>query len=126
MEKPFDLEFRNDHIRVLLGPDYELTPEQQDEFWAAVEAACAEHGTHRVLLEGFAPKTKLEVPDVVQSGMRTAAAVPKLWLALCFDFFEPTELSELYKTVAASRGVHVKFFDDRERALNWLRSNSPA
>ena len=53
MEKPFDLEFRNDHIRVLLGPDYELTPEQQDEFWAAVEAACAEHGTHRVLLEGF-------------------------------------------------------------------------
>ena len=125
MDKTFEVEFRDDHLHVLLGPDYEITPEQEDEFWAAIEQACTAHNTHRVLLEGYEPKTRLQPAGVVDSGVR-AAAVPRLWFALCLQDFEETELSELYKTVAASRGVHVKFFANSERALNWLRTNSPA
>lgn len=124
MEKNFELEFRGDHIYVSLGPDYEVTQQQEEEFWAAIENACAERNSHRVLVEGYVPKTKLHTAEVVKSGMR-AAAVPRLWFALCLKDFEPTELSDLFKTVAASRGVHVKFFSDHERALNWLRNNSP-
>ena len=126
MDTTFEVEFRGDHLHVLLGPDYDVTPEQEDEFWAAVERACKEHKTHRVLVEGHVPKTELHTAQVVNSGVRAAEAVPRLWFALCLKDFEPTELSELYKTVAASRGVHVKFFSNHERALNWLRTNSPA
>lgn len=126
MDKNFDIEFREDHLWVLLGPDYDVTPEQEDEFWAAVERACRENGTHRVLVEGYVPKTDFQTSTVVNLGVRAAAAVPRLWFALCLDNFEPNELSELFKTVAASRGVHVKFFSESERALNWLRTNSPA
>jgi len=39
MNKTFELEFREDHIYVLLGPDYEVTQQQEDEFWAAIEEA---------------------------------------------------------------------------------------
>lgn len=126
MEKTLDAQFRGDHLRVVLGPDYDVNPEQEAEFWALIERECAAHNTHRVLIEGYVPKTKLDTADVVSSGMRAAEAVPRLWLAFCLEDFEPTELSELFKTIAASRGVHVKFFSDNERALNWLRSNSPA
>lgn len=126
MKTNFEIEFRGDHLHILLGPDYDVTPEQEDAFWSAVEQACAKHGTHRVLLEGTAPKTKLQPAGVASSGIRAAAAVPRLWFALCLKDFEETELSELYKTVAASRGVHVKFFSDPDRALNWLRTNSAA
>ncbi len=125
MENNFELEFRDDHLHVLLGPDYEVTPEQEDEFWAAIEQGCTEYKTHRVLLEGTTPKTRMQPAGVVNSGVR-AAVVPRLWFALCLRDFEETELSELYQTVAASRGVHVKFFTDAKRALNWLRTNSPA
>ncbi|MDQ3219723.1 MAG: hypothetical protein M3449_04625 [Acidobacteriota bacterium] len=124
MNKTFEVEFREDHVYVLLGPDYEVTPQQEDEFWAAIEEACKKFNSSRVLVEGYVPKRQLEPVDVVQSGVR-AAVVPKLWFALCLKDFEPTELSELFKTVAASRGVHVKFFSGSEKALNWLRSNSP-
>ncbi len=124
MNKTFELEFREDHIYVLLGPDYEVTQQQEDEFWAAIEESCKKFKSSRVLVEGYVPKRQLEPVEVVKSGVR-AAVVPRLWFALCLKDYKPTELSELFKTVAASRGVHVKFFSDHERALNWLRTNSP-
>jgi len=124
MNKTFKLEFREDHVYVLLGQNYEVTPQQEDEFWAAIEDACKSYKTSRVLVEGYVPKRELKPAEVVSSGVR-AAVVPRLWFALCLKDYEPTELSELFKTVAASRGVHVKFFSGSEKALNWLRSNSP-
>ena len=126
MTKPFEIEFRGDHIYASLGPDYKVTPESTNEFWAAIEQACKLHNSRRVLLEGHIPnRDELNTSEVVNSGMQ-AAAVPRLWFAICLKDFEPDELSELFKTIAASRGVHVKFFSESERALNWLRTNSPA
>lgn len=119
----FKLVFRGDHIHVTLGPDYEISPAQESRFWAAVEDACKQYDCSRVLVEGYAPKRAPEPREIVESGMRAAAAAPRLWFALCLEGYEMTELGELFKTVARSHGVHVKFFPDHEHALAWLRSN---
>jgi hypothetical protein len=76
------------------------------------------------LVEGKAPAGDHKAPEVIEAGARTAT-VPNLWLAFHLENYEPTELSELYEAVAASKGVRVKFFDDGAEALKWLRANGP-
>lgn len=125
MEEVFNIQHRGDHINVHIGKAAEGDDEHwQAEYWSQLQAACKEHDTRRVLVEGYSPKGELTSSDVVEAGKRTAK-VPHLWLAFCLENWEPTEQSELYETVAASQGVRVKFFTDREHALNWLRTNAP-
>ena len=124
MPKSFEIDYQGDYISVRLGPDYEVSPEQENEFWGSVEAACKEHDCRSVIVEGYIPKRQPDPIEIVQSGLRAAEVVPKLWFALCLDNYEPSELSELFKVVARSRGVHVKFFTNREHALLWLRSGA--
>jgi|ERR1035437_7574355 hypothetical protein len=121
----FSVQFRDDHIHVELGPDFKIEPDQQDEFWNKLKTVCEEHDSRRVLVEGFVPSGERQTGEVVEAGLRTAT-VPHLWLAFHLVNFAPTERSELFERIAASRGVRVKFFDNSEQALAWLRSNSPA
>lgn len=123
MADKYNIEHRGDYISVKLGPDYEASPEQRDEFWGMLKEACSQFDCHSVLVEGVAPNPTRDPIGVVQSGEK-ASTVPKLWLAFCFDNYELTELGELFKAVARSRGAHVKFFNDREHALLWLRSGA--
>jgi hypothetical protein len=75
--------------------------------------------------EGFIPVGEHETAEVIDAGRRTAT-VPRLWLAFHFEDFVPDERSELYEKIAASQGVRVKHFAEKESALKWLRSNSPS
>ncbi len=120
----FDLQFREDHVHIELGKDFKGDPNRRDEFWSMIAEACRRHGTQRVLVEGSLPQGEHDTADVIDAGQK-AAVVPKLWLAFALRDFEPTEQSELYEVIAASRGVRVKFFSTRERALAWLRNNAP-
>jgi len=125
MEEIFNIEPRGDHINVHIGIAAEGDDEHwQAEYWRQLQVACKEHDTCRVLVEGHSPKVELTSEEVVEAGQRTAT-VPHLWMAFCLEGWEPTAQSELYEAVAASRGVRVKFFNDREHALNWLRTNAP-
>ena len=125
MEEVFNIQHRGDHINVRIGKAVEGDVEHwQAEYWSQLQAACIEHDTRRVLVEGYSPKGERASTEVVEAGKRTAK-VPHLWLAFCLENWEPTEQSELYEKVAASQGVRVKFFTDREHALNWLRTNAP-
>lgn len=125
MDDEFKVEFRGDHVHVELKPDFTVQPERRDEFWKILRAACEKHTSRRVLIEGFVPKGERDAADVIEAGESTAA-IPHLWLAFHLEDFEPTPKSELFETVAASRGVRVKFFSDAGPALKWLRSNAPA
>ncbi|MGB7069987.1 MAG: hypothetical protein WBD22_10885 [Pyrinomonadaceae bacterium] len=118
----FDVEYRGDHIRVLLSPEYDATEENSVKFWAAVKEACAKYDSRRVLLEGKVPVSDVGTLEVVSSGVRASTAAPQLWFALFLEGYEVEELGELFKAVARSRGVHVRFFSDRDLALKWLRS----
>ncbi len=124
MGSDFILEFREDHIYVELGPDYEITPDTQDEFWRQLREACESHDSRRVIVEGFVPKGERNAVEVAEAGKRTGA-IPNLWLAFRLKNFTPNEKSELFEAVAASKGVRVKFFSDSETALTWLRRNAP-
>jgi len=118
------VEFRDDHVHVRLGKDMMVSSEQRNLLWERIARVCEEHGSRRVLVEGRAPKGVFQTSEVIDAGLKTAT-VPKLWMALCFEDFKPDELSELYETVAASRGVRVKHFSNTQAALRWLRNNSP-
>lgn len=124
MEEVFSIEFRGDHIHVRIGKDAPVDDDLQAEYWNGLRAACKEFDTSRVLVEGYSPKGERETSEVIEAGQRTAT-IPHLWIAYCLKDWEPTEQSELYETIAASRGVRVKFFTDRDEALQWLRVNAP-
>ncbi len=125
LDETFTVEFRDDHVHVKLGRNYTLAPETQNEFWLQVRAACDEHGSRRVLVEGYVPGGDRGTAEVVDAGQRTAI-IPNLWLAFHLKDFVPNDRSELFQAIAAASGVRVKFFSDHERALMWLRSNAPS
>ena len=118
------IEFRGDHVHVQISRGMTVGSEQRNALWAKIARICEVHNTHRVLVEGPVPDGVFQTSEVIDAGLK-AAAVPRLWMAMCFDNFQPDELTELYETVAASRGVRVKHFSNTERALLWLRSNTP-
>ncbi len=124
-DENFHVQFRDDHVHVELGPEYKIGPAQENEFWEKVKAACDEHSSKRLLVEGYVPSGERDTMQVVESGQRTAV-IPHLWLAFHLKNFVPSERSELFIVIAATRGVRVKFFADAEHALTWLRHNAPA
>lgn len=119
------VEFRDDHVHVQLGSGLEVNSETRNELWGVIGRLCAENRTSRVLVEGTLPKGIFQTSEVIDAGMKTAT-VPRLWMAFHIPGFVPGELTELYETVAASRGVRVKFFTNAEGALQWLRTNTAA
>ena len=124
MKKKFEIEFFGDHLHVTFNEQHAIEPERRRVFWSQLRSACDEHDTRRVLVEGELPVEEYETSDVIDAGKSTSA-VPDLWMAFHFPDFQPTDQTELYEVIARSNGVRVKFFDDRERALAWLRANSP-
>ncbi len=124
LDQGFSVQFRDDHVHIELGKDFKGESSRREAFWNVIAGACERHNSRRVLVEGFVPSGERETADVIDAGQK-AATVPKLWLAFCLLDFQPTEQSDLYEAIAASRGVRVKFFSETERALNWLRHNTP-
>ncbi|MBV9241047.1 MAG: hypothetical protein JO314_03475 [Acidobacteria bacterium] len=125
MDHGYSIEFRDDHVHIQLSPGYEFQPDDSTSIWAEIKRLCDEHETCRVLVEGHLPEGERSTPEIIAAGQRTAT-VPHLWLAFHADNHVPSERSELFEAIAGSKGVRVKHFADRERALMWLRHNSPS
>jgi hypothetical protein len=125
MTKPYEIEFRSDHVHVQLSPDYQFDPNGSHEVWTQIKRLCDEHQTSRVLVEGHLPKGERTTPEIIEAGQRVAT-VPHLWLAFHVEDHVPNDRSELFEAIAGAKGVRVKYFDDREHALAWLRHNSPS
>lgn len=123
MSNNYSIDFREDHIHVVLSPDYEVNAENRRAFWKELHKACDKHDTRRVLVEGPIPTEERETDEVIDAGT-SAAAVPHLWLAFSVPDWEPTEQTALFTTMAKVSGVRVRFFDQNDKALRWLRVNS--
>ena len=124
MSKGYSIEFREDHIRVVLSPEYEVNAENRRAFWKELRNACGKFDTLRVLVEGEIPREEREHEEVIDAATSTGA-VPNLWMAFSVPDWEPTGQTALFKTMAKISGVRVKFFSETEPALNWLRMNCP-
>ena len=123
MGMEFAVTFRGDHVHVQLSGQSDVGRDVSQDYWETLRKLCDEYDCRRILVEGFAPDVDLGPAEIVEAGERTAT-VPNLWLAFHLENHVPNQESELYETVAASKGVRVKFFDNAEAALNWLRANS--
>ena len=125
MGMEFEVTFRDDHVHVQLNAASRIEdPDLPKDYWGMLRKLCDEYDCRKILVEGVAPSGEMDPAEVIEAGKR-AATVPNLWLAFNLKNHTPNEQSELYEAVAASKGVRVKFFSDRESALNWLRQNSP-
>ena len=120
MDTNLAIEFKGDHIHIRHGEGFEITPEGMDRFWEMLAKTCEKHDCSRVFAEGPVPERRMDTVAAFRSGVQAAEAAPSLWLAICFENYEPDELSDLFKHAARNRGVHVKFFSDREQAHRWL------
>lgn len=125
LDQGFGVQFRDDHVHVELSEGFRSDASHRQDLWNVIGEVCEKHSSRRVLVEGVLPSRERDTADVIDAGQKTAT-VPKLWLAFAVTDFQPTAQTELYETIAASRGVRVKFFTNRERALKWLRQNTPA
>lgn len=119
------IEFRGDHVHVQLPSGYKFDPGGSPAIWARIKEICESHETCRILVEGYLPEGERTTSEVIEAGQRTGT-VPHLWMAFHVENYAPTEQSELFETIAGTKGVRVKHFADRERALMWLRNNSPS
>lgn len=125
MGMEFEVTFKGDHIHVQLDAASKIDdPDLPRDYWGTLKKLCDEYNCRRILVEGVAPSGEMDPVEVIEAGKRTAT-VPNLWMAFHLENHRPTEQSELYETVAASKGVRVKFFDNADAALNWLRKNAP-
>ena len=125
MGMEFEVTFRDDHLHVNLNAATMIDdPDLPTDYWQMLRKFCDEYDCRRILVEGTAPRSELSPAEVVKAGARTAT-VPNLWLAFHLENHVPNEQSELYEAVAASKGVRVKFFDNADAALKWLRTNAP-
>ena len=122
-DENFQIQFRDDHINITIGPKYKTSRGQRKKLWAAISAASERYSSRRILIEGFRPRAELSTVEVVEAGQH-ASAKPNLWIAFCMDELYPADQRELFEVVAASRGVRAKFFTDRDKALRWLCRNS--
>ncbi|MEP6705305.1 MAG: hypothetical protein ABJB34_10920 [Acidobacteriota bacterium] len=123
MGMEFEVTFRSDHVHVQLTGESADGGETSRDFWDTVRKVCEGHDCKRILVEGEVPSGDRKPQEVMEAGARTAI-VPSLWLAFHLENYRPSELSELYETVAASKGVRVKFFDNSHDALKWLKANA--
>lgn len=123
MGMEFEVTFRDDHIHVDLSGTADVDRGSSRDYWNTLRKLSEEYDCRAILVEGSAPEVELAPAEVVAAGERTAT-IPDLWLAFHLENHEPSAQSELYETVAASKGVRVKFFDTSDAALSWLRANA--
>src|SRR5688572_12989763 len=111
MGMEFAVTFRGDHVHVELNAASRIDdPDLPDDYWGMLRKLCEEYDCRRVLIEGIAPSREFAPAEVVEAGSRTAT-VRIFGSRSISRTTAPTEQSELYEAVAASRGVRVKFFN---------------
>lgn len=120
MSSESNMEFRNTYIYVKQPSDYQITSETNNRFWSELAEFASKHQCRKVLVEGPAPKRRLDTVEAFDSGNKAAQSVAGLSIAFCLYDYVPDPLTKFFKTVARNRGAKIEFFTDNQQALKWL------
>lgn len=120
MSSDFIIVFKETYLHVIHAPDYEISPESNDRMWRALAKACKEFNCLKVFAEGQKQTRRITSIDAYQSGDTAAGNIPGLKLAICIYEYTPDEITQFFKNVAYNRGAVIEFFNDKQKALEWL------
>jgi len=116
----FSLEFNGKYIHIVHPPDYEISPESNEKLWKELAEACRKYDCLKVLAEGPSQKRRITSLDAFKSGSQASESIPGLTMAICIDGYVTDETTEFFTNVAYNRGADIEFFNDKDKALEWL------
>lgn len=121
MNAGFSLDFCTNYIWVRHPAGYRITPESQEQIWAAIGEACRKYNCPFVLAESSEPPQRsMSKQDAFKSAMQAASAASELRLACLFPGYNADEMTEFFINVAYNSGIRIEFFSHRDEALEWL------
>lgn len=120
MSEGYTIKDHAEYIHVIYTPEYEITRETMIATCDNLMVICKRKSCFRVILEAPSPIRKLNTTDAFESGTRLARIGAGLTIAMVFYNYRTDEMTEFFKTVAQNRGVRVEYFNEVERALEWL------
>jgi len=113
-------EFTGDYLNIRFSDSLTMTDDKLDELWDLLAAMSTKYDCLRTLIEAESPVCGLDTTAAFDSGVKVSGIGAGMQLALCFRNYEMGESSEFFRTVALNRGVRVEYFDNKEKALQWL------
>jgi len=120
MGTDFTLEFNGAYIHVIHPPDYEITLKSLERLWKELAQACQKYNCRKILTESTQPKRRMDTTDAIESGFQALNAVPGVKIAICIYEYVPDRTSQFFSDVVHNRGAQIEFFNDKEKALEWL------
>ncbi len=120
MSSGFILEPRDGYLYVHLEADFEMTADITAGVWTAICETCRERGLRRALVVGEGVTRRLTTSESFDIAGLAGRLLPGLSVACVFRDYVPDEQSELFRTVAMSRGVRMDFLEELDAALQWL------
>ncbi|MGC8744955.1 MAG: hypothetical protein ACP5T0_13855 [Verrucomicrobiia bacterium] len=122
MSEETRIEFKGDYVHVIQPKGYEINPEAMEEFYKTLAEFCKANNCYKILAECDSPVRKLKLHNAFSNADKLSSQLPLIKLACCFYNYQVNEISEFFKTAAFNRGVNVEFFNDKQKALEWLKS----
>ena len=127
MNAGFSLDFCEDYIWIRHPVGYRITPESQEQIWAAIGEACRKYNCPRVLAESpQPPERNMSKQDALKSAKQAACAASSLRMACLFPGYDADETTDFFINVAYNSGIRIEFFTCRDEALEWLGINQSA
>jgi hypothetical protein len=112
--------FEDNYVHIAAeAPGVQRTPEMVADALLRAMELCAEHRCFRILAENERPLRHVTRENVEQFVQRLAF-FPGLKVAVSSGQYVPSELTNLYVDLARQHGTSVRYFTDRDEALQWL------
>jgi hypothetical protein len=114
----YEIAFKGGYVEVQHLKSFELTSSVAEAIWDETLALCRTHDCKAVLRIGEPPVRGMDPAEVVAVSSRLD--IPGLKVAYCWIDYRPDKINAIFASRALENDVRVRFFCDREGAVQWL------